>query len=124
MQKLLVCCRILLISVLRWPIFTAYDDNRQKSEYYAHFNQTISHVPENGRELEHFVYAYICKSSHDGCCHSQKHSQASTDKLKAKAMKCDVTHQGATPQPKQRTMIKFDKHNHHALVALRCAVSN
>src|SRR5258708_28133258 len=118
----IVC--FLSVSELIWPIFTAYDDKRCKSEYYHHFNRTITRVPANAKELEHFVYSYICRSGHDGCSHVQKRCQASTDKLKAKAMKCEAAHQGATPRPKQKIAIKYDKYNHRTLVALRCAVSN
>ena len=32
----IVC--FLSVSALIWPIFTAYDDKRRKSEYYNHFN--------------------------------------------------------------------------------------
>lgn len=97
--------------------------------YYDHFNFTISRIPADHEEPEHFVYIYICKSGHDGCRHLQKRSQAATDKLKAKVTKCNEAHPGQcappdTPQPKLKTSIKYDKHSHRMLVALRCAVNN
>ena len=130
MQKSQVCLFPvkLLMSRLRRPIFTAYDGHRRKSAYYNHFNPMISRIPADGNEPEHFVYLYICRSGHDGCRHLQKRSQAATDKLKAKVEKCNEAHpdQCATPQPKLKTStgIKYDKHYHRMLIALRCAVYN
>ena len=64
---------------------------------------------------------------HNGCQHLQKRCQGSTDKLKAKTIKCNAAHptQAATLLPKQKaSIIKYDVHYHCMLVALRCAVSN
>lgn len=108
-------------------IFTAYDDHQRKSEYYSHFKWTLSRIPATSDEPAYFLYRYSCTFGHDGCQHLQKRSQGSTDKLKAKTMKCNVAHptQAATPLPKQKTsVIKYNIHYHRMLVALRCTVSN
>ncbi len=87
----------------------------------------LSCIPVAGDEPAHFLYHYICMFGHENCQHLQKRSQGSTDKLKAKTMKCNAAHpsQAATPLPKQKTSImKYDIHYHRMLIALRCAVSN
>ena len=92
----------------------------------ARVNIMLTLVPGKGTEPEHFLYSYVCKTSHPGCSHVQKRANTTTDKLKQKVLKCNVAHLGAVSPMKtpHKTVTKVNKHHHRMLLALRCAVSN